>query len=262
MASNARDVERNVFILDEAKEEELDWGDEDDEDEDLAAREEAERARQKAESVLLRDRTERTMLQEVVSRWEERLDSNQQNPPIATETPQSFQRRRIRPLPRPSQSPASSPSPHPAPAPHPSPSEHLGDSSLAAPEAKLPPPALPAYLPPSEDSGELLSSAGPEAQSTSPTLTAIPEAQSMPPTFPAPTPENSGDVARAAPSPAPSAPAPSSEGSGDVTLAAPEAKMPSPPTPVRSPGPPAPPPSSEGSEHVTPTAPEAKIQSP
>ncbi|KAJ3759311.1 hypothetical protein EV360DRAFT_69622, partial [Lentinula raphanica] len=49
MASNARDVERNVFILDEAEEEELDWGDEDDEDENLAAREEAERARQKAE---------------------------------------------------------------------------------------------------------------------------------------------------------------------------------------------------------------------
>ncbi|KAJ3746996.1 hypothetical protein EV360DRAFT_89891, partial [Lentinula raphanica] len=132
------------------------------------------------------------------------------------------------------------------------------------PEAKLPPPALPAYIPPSEDSGEL-SPAGPEAQST-------------PPTFPALTPENSGDVALAAPeakapSPTPPVHDPASEGFEDISPAAPAAK-----TPFTTPPAPSsegdgdvseaeflaltPAPSLEGSRDISRVAPPAKLPAP
>ncbi|KAJ3817494.1 hypothetical protein F5880DRAFT_1618223 [Lentinula raphanica] len=244
MAGNARDVERQVFILDEAEEEELDWGDEDDEDEDLAVREEAERARQKAESVQLRDPRELTLLERVVSRWEQRLNVTG---PTTTEPTQSVQRRKIRPLPRSSLSPSPvSPSPSqslvnkPPPPVFALPSESSGDISPAAPEAQPSTLTPPAYATSSESSGDLFLAA-PEAKSsnhTPPAHTsysegsgdislAAPEAKSStftPPAY-ATSSESSGDLSLAAPEAStPPAYATSSESSGDPSLAAPEAK--------------------------------------
>ncbi|KAJ3712502.1 hypothetical protein C8R42DRAFT_728029 [Lentinula raphanica] len=259
MASNTRDVECNVYILDEAEEEELDWGDEDeDEVEDLAAREEAECARQKAESVLLRDRTEKTMLEEVVSRWEEWLNAKQPNSPEPVHT---AQRRKIRPLPRSSLSPSPSPSqslpiqpaaaepemPSLAPPVYPASPVGSGDISPAAPESKssLAPP--PAHPPPSEGSGDI-SPAAPESKSS----------LAPPPAHPPPS-EGSGDISPAAPEsksslPPPPANALPSTGSGDISPAAPEPKW-SPPSPPANALP------STGSGDRSPALPEVKATS-
>ncbi|KAJ3765226.1 hypothetical protein FB446DRAFT_709632 [Lentinula raphanica] len=250
MASNTRDVERNIYILDEAEEEELDWGDEDeDEVEDLAAREEAERARQKAESVLLRDRTEKTMLEEVVSRWEERLNAKQPNSPEPLL--QSILRLQwareiylLQPLNR---NPPESKSSLPPPPANALPSTGSGDISPAAPEPKWSPPSPPANALPSTGSGDR-SPALPEVKATS-TLPAddLPSRGLGTSTSPLLKPKLSP--------PSPPAHPPPSEVSGVISPAAPDRKMPSPAPPVH-------PLSSVGSGDITPAAPQPKSPPP
>ncbi|KAJ3818531.1 hypothetical protein F5880DRAFT_1510887 [Lentinula raphanica] len=269
MADNTRDVERQVFILDEAEEEELDWGDEYDDDEELAAREEAERARQKAESVRLRDRREKTMLEDVVSRWEKRLNATEQN---TIEPANSAPRRKIRPLPRSSLSPSPPPSqilpektPPPPALPTYASSSTRYEDSRSDPGTKIESPVPSAPLASSEGSGDV-TPAAPEVKMPSPPAPAPSVLSSLPP-GPPPSSEGSGDVTPAAPevkyqSFAPPTPSLSSEGSGDVTPAAPEANIPFPPAPAPPAfvAPPAPSSlSSEGSGDVTPAAPEANM---
>ncbi|KAJ3722762.1 hypothetical protein DFJ43DRAFT_1042010 [Lentinula guzmanii] len=242
MADSTRDVERQVFILDEA-EEELDWGDEDEDAlsaPDLLVREEQERAHQKAESVKLKDRSERSLLENVVSRWEQRLSETAadetQNPTIS--------HRKHHPLahstPSPSPSRASLPPEPPAPV------LHLGNAGTSHPALQ----SLP--VPPSSPHP---SPAAPEARSTSLALPAYP-----------PSTESPGDIALAAPkakapAPTPSAHTQSSEGSGEVSLAAPEAKS-SPVSATLSYPPPLHAPSPEGSRDVFLPAPQVKLTVP
>ncbi|KAJ3733676.1 hypothetical protein DFJ43DRAFT_1038187 [Lentinula guzmanii] len=242
MADSTRDVERQVFILDEA-EEELDWGDEDEDAlsaPDLLVWEEQERARQKAESVKLKDRSERSLLENVVSRWEQRLNETAadetQNPTIP--------HRKHHPLapstPSPSPSRASLPPEPPAPV------LHLGNAGTSHPALQ----SLP--VPPSSPHP---SPAAPEARSTSLALPAYP-----------PSTESPGDIALAAPkakapAPTPSAHTQSSEGSGEVSLAAPEAKS-SPVSATLSYPPPLHAPSPEGSRDVFLPAPQVKLTVP
>ncbi|KAJ3749796.1 hypothetical protein EV360DRAFT_89657, partial [Lentinula raphanica] len=147
--------QRNVYILDEAEEEELDWGDKDeDEVEDLAAREEAERARQKAESVLLRDRTEKTMLEELNGAKSvpyPGLPYLPHLPHLGTSTS---------PLLKPKLSP-------PSPPAHPPPSEVSGVISPAAPDRKMPSPAPPVHPLSSVGSGDI-TPAAPQPKSPPP----------------------------------------------------------------------------------------------
>ncbi|KAJ3716720.1 hypothetical protein DFJ43DRAFT_1160007 [Lentinula guzmanii] len=242
MADSTRDVERQVFILDEV-EEELDWGDEDEDAlsaPDLLVREEQERARQKAESVKLKDRSERSLLENVVSCWEQRLNETAadetQNPTIP--------HRKHHPLapstPSPSPSRASLPPEPPAPV------LHLGNAGTSHPALQ----SLP--VPPSSPHP---SPAAPEARSTSLALPAYP-----------PSTESPRDIALAAPkakapAPTPSAHTQSSEGSGEVSLAAPEAKS-SPVSATLSYPPPLHAPSPEGSRDVFLPAPQVKLTVP
>ncbi|KAJ3741601.1 hypothetical protein DFH05DRAFT_1528452 [Lentinula detonsa] len=242
MADSTRDVEHQVFILDEA-EEELDWGDEDEDvlsAPDLLVREEQERARQKAESVKLKDRSERSLLENVVSRWEQRLNKTAadetQNPTIP--------HRKHHPLapsiPSPSPSRASLPPEPPAPV------LHLSNAGTSHPALQ----SLP--VPPSSPHP---SPAAPEARLTSLALPAYP-----------PSTESPGDIALAAPkakapAPTPSAHTQSSEGSGEVSLAAPEAKS-SPVSATLSYPPPLHAPSEEGSRDVFLPAPQVKLTVP
>ncbi|KAJ3710345.1 hypothetical protein DFJ43DRAFT_1044605, partial [Lentinula guzmanii] len=241
MADSTRDVERQVFILDEA-EEELDWGDEDEDAlsaPDVLVREEQERARQKAESVKLKDRSERSLLENVVSRWEQRL-----NETAADETQNPINPRRKHHSPC-SLTPSPSPSRASLPPEPPAPVLHLGNAGTSHPALQsLPVP--PSSLHPSP--------AAPEARSTSLALPAYP-----------PSTESPGDIALAAPkakapAPTPSAHTQSSEGSGEVSLAASEVKsslsllrylIPS----LHAPSP-------EGSRDVFLPAPQVKLTSP
>ncbi|KAJ3738654.1 hypothetical protein DFH05DRAFT_1531118 [Lentinula detonsa] len=242
MADSTRDVERQVFILDEA-EEELDWGDEDEDAlsaPDVLVREEQERARQKAESVKLKDRSKRSLLENVVSRWEQRL-----NETAADETQNPINpRRKHHPLapstPSPSPSRASPPPEPPAPV------LHLGNAGTSHPALQ----SLP--VPPSSPHP---SPAAPEARSTSLALPAYP-----------PSTESPGDIALAAPkakapAPTPSTHTQSSEGSGEVSLAASEVKS-SPVSATLSHPPPLHAPSPEGSRDVFLPAPQVKLTSP
>ncbi|KAJ3710768.1 hypothetical protein DFJ43DRAFT_1044516 [Lentinula guzmanii] len=221
MADSTRDVEHQVFILDEA-EEELDWGDEDEDAlsaPDLLVREEQERARQKAESVKLKDRSECTSLQppEPPAPVLHLGNAGTSHPALPS-------------LPVPPSSP------HPSPAPpearltslalpaYPPPTESPGDIAPAAPKAKAPAPTPPAHTQSSEGSGEV-SLAAPEVKSYPVTATL-----SHPPPLHAPSPEGSRDVFLPAPqvkliAPAPQAQSPSSGTDGDLSIPAPESQL-------------------------------------
>ncbi|KAJ3792842.1 hypothetical protein GGU11DRAFT_760428 [Lentinula aff. detonsa] len=185
MANSTRDVERQVFILDEA-EEELDWRDEDKDAlsaPDWLVREEQEWARQKAESVKLKDRSKRTSLQppEPPAPVLHLGNAGTSHPAL-----QSL------PVPR--------SSPHPFPAPpeakstslalpvYPPSTESPRDIALAAHKAKVPAHTPPAHTQSSEGSGEV-SLAAPEVKSYPVTVTL-----SHPPPLHAPSPEGSRDV--------------------------------------------------------------------
>ncbi|KAJ3979140.1 hypothetical protein F5890DRAFT_1478772 [Lentinula detonsa] len=240
MANSTRDVERQVFILDEA-EEELDWRDEDEDAlsaPDWLVREEQEWARQKAESVKLKDRSKRSLLENIVSRWEQRLNetaaNETQNPinprdkhhPLAPSTPSPF----------PSQASLQPPEP-------PAPVLHLGNAGTSHPALQsLPVPRSSPHPFP----------APPEAKSTSLAL----------PVYP-PSTESPWDIALAAhkakvPAHTPPAHTQSSEGSGEVSLAAPEVKS-YPVTVTLSHPPPLHAPSPEGSRDVFLPASQVKL---
>ncbi|KAJ3791540.1 hypothetical protein GGU11DRAFT_761517 [Lentinula aff. detonsa] len=237
MANSTRDVEHQVFILDEA-EEELDWGDEDEDVlsvPDLLVREEQDWARQKAESVKLKDRSECSLLENIVSRWEQRLNETAANKTQHPIIPHC----KHHPL-APSPSRASLPPEPPAPV------LHLGNAGTSHPALQsipVPPSSLHPFP------------AAPEVRSTSLALPAYP-----------PSTESPGDIALAAPKarapvPTPSAHTQSSEGSGEVSLATPEAKS-SPVSATLSYPPPLHAPSPEGSRDIFLPAPRIKLTAP